>query len=121
MFDIKANLETNCLVLKLKGHMSDEEVGEAVEKTMSETEKLEPGFTIINDISDLNPASMASSEKIKEAQIYVFGKGVKKVIRVISNIVSQMQFTRTQDEAGVKYEVAEVSNMSEALILADSQ
>lgn len=115
MHTIKADSSKNLLILKLEGYMNDQEVHEAAEQVVSEAKKLAPGFSVINDISKMKPASQKGVEDITKAQAAVVQLGVSKVIRIVNNPVSKMQFQRTARIANANYQVAEVSNMDEAM------
>jgi hypothetical protein len=112
MFEIKADSKLNLLVLRLEGFMTDDQLKQASDKCIAEAGKLKPGFTVINDISQMKPASPTGAEHIKRAQTSVIGKGVGKIIRVTENQISKMQFNRTSKEVG--YNAVEVTSLDEA-------
>jgi len=118
MYEVTANADKNYMILILKGFMKDEEVREAAAKVLSEADKLTPGFTVINDISELKPTTPSAAEEIKKAQAVLFKKGIGRVIRIVGkSVIASMQFSRTQKEAKASYEAVEVSTMEEALKL----
>ncbi len=118
MYEITIDTTKNFMILTLKGFMQEEEIQEVATQVISGLDKLTPGFTVINDISEFKPATASASEIIKGAQLAVFKKGVGKVIRVEGDAaLARLQFTRTQKEARATYEVIHTETMSEALKL----
>lgn len=115
MHTIKADLSKNLLVLSLEGFMNDQEIRETSTEVINEAKKLKPGFSVINDISKMKPATQTGVEDITKAQAAVLKMGVGKVIRIVDNPVSKMQFQRTAKLASADYQVAEVSDMDEAM------
>jgi chaperonin cofactor prefoldin len=52
---------------------------------------------------------------MKRVQEILYKSGVKRVFRVVGNIVSKMQFDRVQKEANADYETIEVKTIEDAL------
>lgn len=118
MYEVTVNTDKNYMLLILKGYMKDEEIKAAAAKVLSEADKLIPGFTIINDISEFKPTMPSGAEEIRKTQAAVFQKGIGKVIRIMGkSVIAGMQFSRMQKEAEALYEVIEVPSMDEALKL----
>ncbi len=120
-YRINANVKKNRLYLILKGFFTDEEVHKAAELTISEIDKLKPGFSIINDISNFKPASPAGAEEIKRCQIYASEHGVKRIVRVVgkdavASAITAMQFSRTQQQAGYTADIAATVEDAEKLL-----
>lgn len=116
MYQITADLTKNCLFIRLEGTI-DPELDRIVEFTLAETRKLQPGFTVINDISRMKAASQEGVEKIKLAQAELLKMGPEKIIRITENPITKMQFDRTGKSLG--YTALEVKTMEEALVLAE--
>lgn len=115
MYEVALEPRRNCLVVTLKGFIKDQEAEEAAREVMSLAKELEPGFTVINDISEFKPTTPESAENIRKAQAFVSRLGVERVIRVVgAALVTEMQFRRTQREAGADYEVIEVASIEDA-------
>ncbi|UXP33859.1 hypothetical protein N6H18_07860 [Reichenbachiella agarivorans] len=115
MYEIKADIQKNILILRLEGYMSDEEIKAGVELTISEAKKLKSGYTVINDITKMKPASPLGTEEIKRAQAFVVSNGAAKIIRIVDNPISKMQFNRTSTAAG--YHALEAKTVEDALKL----
>ncbi|MDH4262599.1 MAG: hypothetical protein OEV78_06075 [Spirochaetia bacterium] len=119
IYDIYAKPEKNRIYMKLKGFFRDEQVKEASDKFLSELEKLQPNFDIINDISEFRPATAKGAQIIKDAQIKVAQKGIKRLVRIVDKSVSGLlQFKTTAKEAG--YDGIAVSSLEEAIKYLES-
>jgi hypothetical protein len=95
-YEIQARTGINRLYLSLRGSMGDDEAKEVADQIIQELRKLRPGFTIINDISELKPASPAATEHLRRAQEASVRHGCGRVIRVVgSQAITQMQWSRT--------------------------
>ena len=99
-YDIRADVKKNILYVILDGFFTDEELREAVSTTFREIDKLKPGFGIINDISKFKPASQEGAQDIARGQTYAMEHGAGRVIRVVGEMVSKMQFERVARHTG---------------------
>ena len=119
--DIRADALKNRLYLRLAGMMSDEDAKKVADKILAELSKLKPGFAVINDISELKPASEAASEQLRRAQAASVKAGIKRVIRVMGKqSITNMQWNRTlRDTQGINAEV--VGSLEEAERLLDQK
>ena len=117
--EIRADAAKNRLYLRLVGTMSDDDAKKVADRIESEIRKLKPGFAVINDISELKPASEAASGHLKRAQDASAKAGVKRVIRVMgTKSITNMQWNRTLRETqGINAEV--VATLAEAEKLLD--
>jgi len=116
VFEVTVEPRRNCLIITLKGFMKNQEAEEAAREVMNQARQLEPGFTVVNDISEFKPTTPESAENIRKAQAFVARRGVSRVIRVVGRaLVTEMQFRRTQREAAADYEVVEVATLDDAL------
>ncbi len=95
-YRIWSDNKKNRLYVVLKGAMSDGLAKEMADHTIEEAKKLTPGFTVINDISELEPITEIGAKEIKRAQAFLGYKGVKRIIRVVS---PAMDLARKQFEA----------------------
>ena len=96
LFEIEANVALNRLYLQLQGSMSDDQARDVADQIIQEVRKLRPGFAIINDISELKPASPAATEHLRRAQEASVRQGCGRVIRVVgTQAITQMQWSRT--------------------------
>jgi hypothetical protein len=98
--EIRANLAKNRLYLKLVGAMSDDDAKKVHDAILAEIQKLKPGWAVVNDISELKPASEKASEWLKAAQAASARAGVKRVVRVVGKqAITNLQWNRTLNEA----------------------
>ncbi len=118
MHKVTVNTTENYMILTLKGFMQEQELQTTATEVLAGADRLTPGFTVINDISEFKPATHASAVVPKDTQAAIFRKGIGKVIRVEGEAaVANMQFTRTQREAKATYEVLYAATLDEALTL----
>jgi hypothetical protein len=118
-YSIKADPIKNRLYLRLAGMMMDDDAKKVADTIVMEIKKLKPGFAVINDISELKPASEVASEHMRRAQDASAKAGVKRVIRVMGGkTITNMQWNRTLRETqGINAEV--VATVAEAEKLLD--
>ena len=112
MYDIRADLKNNLLLMKLEDYMSDQELHVAADHCISEAKKLQKGYTIINDISKMKPVSPAGEKEILRVQSFVIHHGVGRIIRVVKDSKTTRQFQSTQNQAG--YTAILASSIEEA-------
>jgi len=133
MFDIRADKEKNRIILKLSGFLQQEELKRATDEFIEKVKTLQPGFDIINDISEFKPASQEGAAEIKRAQAFIKEHGFGHVIRVIPGrpdplnseettahgtaLLGKAQFRRTAREVG--YQAGEASSIEEAEAMLD--
>jgi len=115
MFEIRANPAKNYLYIFLDGYLKDEEILKAIDLAKQEAGKLSPGFTIINNIINYQPASPKSLEAIARTQKYLHEKGAVRVIRITGeNSLGLHQWRRGKTTGGAGFEVIEVESIQEA-------
>lgn len=113
MHEIRINTNKNVLYITLKGFLKDDEVRDVVKEIIDKAKQLSPGFIVVNDISEFSPASKNVLDEIKKAQAFVKTKGVKRIIRVVGNVLTKNQLKYTQQCAGLDNEVIEVNSLTE--------
>ncbi len=121
MFEVKTDRSKHRLYVTLDGYMDEAEVKKMTEQVEQAVQQLQAEFTVITDLSDFLPTSTEASEYIKHTQKVIAQHGVKKVVRVVSNIVGAMQFKRTQREAGATYDVVQATSLREAEAILDGK
>ncbi len=118
MYETKAHADRNYLYILIRGLMYLPEAEEAVAAVIAEGEKLKPGFTIINDISEARPTSPEIAEVIKKAQTALFTMGATRVIRIVGEAAAtHLQFARTQRESNAAYASEVAASLEEALTM----
>ena len=121
MYDIRADTSTNRLYLDITGRVDADEMAEAADKTLSEAEKLQSGFDIINDLSGFRPPSPEAAKPIKVAQGELKEMGLNRTIRVVDDDTSQVvvnAFERRSRDVG--YSGEQAGSVDEAEELLDS-
>jgi hypothetical protein len=118
---IRADVAKNRLYLRLAGMMMDDDAKKVCDTILAEIAKLKTGFAVINDISELKPASEVASEHLRRAQDASTKAGVKRVIRVVgTKSITNMQWNRTLRETqGINAET--VATVEEAERLLDGK
>ena len=121
MYDIRADTSTNRLYLDITGRVDADEMAEAADKTLSQAEKLQSGFDIINDLSGFRPPSPEAAKPIKVAQGELKEMGLNRTIRVVDDDTSQVvvnAFERRSRDVG--YSGEQAGSVDEAEELLDS-
>jgi len=62
-YKIWSDAAKNRLYIILKGSIPDEMAKAAADQTIEEAKKLQPGFTVINDFSEVEPAGPNGARK----------------------------------------------------------
>jgi hypothetical protein len=111
--EIRTNRERNRLYLFLTGFWSDELAITVTDRIEKEAAVLKPGFSIINDISTLRPATPSGAERIKACQTWLAAHGAKRIVRIVcgGSTVTKLQFARTSKDL---YEADTASSIEEA-------
>lgn len=96
-YKVWSDAAKNRLYIVLKGRIPDDMAKTAADTVIAEAGKLKPGFSIINDCSDMEPGSPIGVKEIRRAQAYLGYCGVKRIIRVVhpSNEAAKRMFENT--------------------------
>ncbi len=116
MINIRADLKNNLLLLELSGHLTDHELRHSADFCIAEAKKLRRGYTIINDVSNMRPVSLAGEKEIIRVQSFVVNHGVGKIIRVVKKDEIREQFQSTENKAG--YTAIQARSLKEAYEIA---
>jgi len=119
MYDIRADTSTNRLYLDITGRVDADEMADAADKTLSEAEKLQPDFDIINDLSGFRPPSPEAAKPIKVAQGELKEMGLSRTVRVVDDDTSQVvvnAFERRSRDVGYSGEKAESVEEAERML-----
>jgi hypothetical protein len=119
MYETRADIELNYLFIGIRGRLDRAQAQALVADFTIAVRTLRPGFTIVDDLSEARAACDDVVEVMKAGQRAMFLAGAARAIRVIAegSAASSLQFSRTQREMQVGYEVKVVSTMAEALRL----
>lgn len=99
-YKVWVDVRKNRLYIVLTGRIPDDMAKIAADMVIDEAGKLTPGFSIINDCSDMEPGSPAGVKEIRRAQAFLGYCGVKRIIRVVhpDHEAVKRQFERTPKE-----------------------
>lgn len=117
MLKITTKVNENLLIIEAEGVFSDDDIWLGLRLIGTKLPKLREGFTVINDISKMQPISKQAEFKMKAAQRLLINNGSGKIIRIVGEAVSKYQFDKNSEELG--YEPVLVSSMDEALMEAE--
>lgn len=113
MFTVRADTQKNRLYVKLVGFFEYQEMKEATDATIEGIGKLQPGYDIINDISEFKPVGQDTLKEIERGQVYFKKSGIRCGVRVEGKAkLSNYQFNRIGK--AVEYEALAAATMEEA-------
>jgi hypothetical protein len=119
MFEAKADTAHNFIYITIKGTLKLEEGREAASAVLEEAKKLQPGFTIIDDLSMARVATPDLDDELRAVQLLLAIMGAKRNIRIVpvSDTGERLRFLRATEPV---YETVEVSSLEEAIELLQS-
>lgn len=116
MFDHKINPSKNAILCILKGKFDDDEARRYNERFKQGVDQLQPGMTVITDLTEYVPADESVREILQEGTEYALSKGIGHSVRIVpekvTSKISNIQFNTTARKLG--YEVDVVHSMDEA-------
>ena len=83
MYTIKADPKTNLLHIKLSGSIRVPEAEMIYEVIIHQTDKLTPGFIVIDDLSEFKFGDPRAGMVLQKVLKYFMQKGVSHVIRIV--------------------------------------
>lgn len=99
--EIRADTAKNQLYMVLCGIYGAEEMKQVADKGITESRKLKPGFDVINNIREFKPTTSVWSGKLKRLQVFLNGRGVNRVVRILGDsTIQQSQLARSAKEIG---------------------
>ena len=120
-YKIQADEVNNRLYLSIRGFLIDEYVARAIKKIRNEVKKLKKGYDVIDDVSELMPATQKDADKIKKAHNYVLTKGAKRVVTVVKKdgTIEDREIGNVND--GEAYQTIRAGSLEEAERLLGSE
>ncbi|HJW71671.1 MAG TPA: hypothetical protein VJ486_02345 [Geothrix sp.] len=118
MFKITADPERNRLTIILAGHLAEAERREAALAVLAGVAKLQPGFTVINDITGLHATDREGLKELARMQNALKLKGARRMVRVVKIPLSRIQFERTSLDSHTQVET--VASLADAERLLDA-
>ena len=117
MYEIHANAAQNRLYVTVCGHLDPAERSEAMAMVVREISRLTPGFDMVNDISQAQPTDTKGIEELVQLQVYLLSHGLRHVVRLTRNLLTELQFERASKQAGLQAII--VNSMAHADQLLD--
>lgn len=115
MFRISADTVLNRLTITLNGKISREDTELIMHQIFRETETLNPGFSVINNISKFKSLDKVTPEVMSQIAEFLKSKGCRKIIRVVG-ASKEALLTFAQNSKHIKnYNVLHVATMDAAL------
>lgn len=85
MFTISHDESQNLLTILYRGRVSPDEARQCAEQMRSELRKVQPGFRLLADLTDLEAMDVSCAPHIRSIMEMCNEKGVSDVVRVIPN------------------------------------
>ncbi|MBF0288481.1 MAG: hypothetical protein HQM14_11745 [SAR324 cluster bacterium] len=85
MYQMRADLEKNRLYILFQDDVDVEYIEEFLDELDTEVQKLEPGFSVINNLLEAGRLGMGIDQALIPSMRILISRGVKKVIRVIAD------------------------------------
>jgi hypothetical protein len=103
MHILRKDTKNNRVYVTISGVISFEEAEEIKEKMQKETEEIEPGFDVVNNISKYIQGEERAGGVLQEVVNHLVSKGVNRIIRVVgTSKTGLMQFAKfTQEIKGL--------------------
>lgn len=118
-YTVEADTDENRMYLELRGHMDEDLAEEATKEVMDAIDQLSPGFEVINDLSEFQPADSAALEHVQRGKQATADGGCAAAVRVQpESTTGQMQFERAEGDA---YPVAMAESVAQAEKLLDKR
>lgn len=121
MFIAQSDMKKNRLYITLKGAFEEEEAKLAAGRVTDEIRRLQPGFSVVTDISMIKSSAVEAAEELIRIQKLLLQSGVKNIVRVvgqkIEQIVGKLQFDLASHDSGIVAHTADT--VAEADILLD--
>lgn len=98
MYQSRADIEQNRLHVTLKGRIASKESEQAASQVIADLKKLSPGFDVVTDISEFEPATQKEVDILIQVHKILLKSGVNRIARVIGSeikaTVGKIQFER---------------------------
>ena len=98
MYQSRADIDQNRLYVTLKGRIASEESKQAASRVIADLKKLEPGFDVVTDISEFEPATQKEVDILIQVHKVLIESGVNRIARVVGReikaTVGKIQFER---------------------------
>jgi hypothetical protein len=116
MFQVESDIAKNRLYVRLVGYFEEQDLKAASDAVITEAKKLRTGFDMISDIAQLKPTNANGLKELQRVQQFLKLRGLRRMVRVVGIVISQVQVERTGTEAGYEGEHAHSRAEAEALL-----
>lgn len=82
-FDVHADINKNRIYVRIKGSLNIQEAEQLKEDYVDAVDKCSPGFTVLNNVAELNPCIPEVQEILKEITDIAHQSGIGKVARIV--------------------------------------
>jgi hypothetical protein len=100
-----ADVSKNRLYITLKGSVGQGEYQQIASQAIDMIKKLKPGFDVVTDISEFEPATQKAAESLLLVHKALMDHGVNRIVRVVGKelkaTVGKIQFERASRDAGI--------------------
>lgn len=118
MVTIEADLAQQLMIVRYRGHITEGEAQKAINEAPSILAKLEKGFRLLVDLTELEKMDVACAPSVEEMMDLCQAKGVSDVVRVIpdpSRDIGMQIMSHFHYDSGVH--IATCDTMAEAMSL----
>ncbi len=117
MYKIEYKNDKNIFFVSVEGYMDSDEISRFTEEFRDQSDQLEEGFILVNDMSRFTPPSDDVFLIIREFMELMKRKKPGKVIRILDpdNTGAMVQIFQSEELAGIDYEVITVRSPEEAM------
>lgn len=116
MFEVKLNLPRNAVFCRTVGKVEPDEARDYVASYKKALDQLAPGFAVISDMRNTQPAATETRKIMEEMVSYGAERGIGCGVRILSDEmnsqIGSMQLDRVSRELG--YKVYVVTSYDEA-------
>jgi hypothetical protein len=113
-YDVTVDTDRNRMYMTFEGMLDEEQAEAALAEVEAALSDLEPGFGLVNDISEFRPVSQAVTDRIEDGKQLLVERGATAAVRVTGeSVIGKMQFERVGGGAE-SYHVATAETVEEA-------
>lgn len=103
----------NRFFMYFKGHYTADAFQFAVDEALEEAKKLKPGYTVINDSSELNIHDIDGVKYLGRMMEFAKKHEAKCIIRLVKNKLPQTQLQDQAKKTDLKVKIVELSSVDE--------
>ena len=117
--DVRTDARRNRIYITHTGKIEDDEATDASSRVIAGIEELQPGFAVVNDMTEYRPQSQAVKAEIAKVKRAIDESDAGTVVRVApESTIANMQMDRAGD---TDYVVEVTNSLDEAEALLDAK